>query len=101
MPTKKERIQVLLTVEDAVSLQLLRKDEERSAAFMGAQLIKEALVIRKSKGWMPESHPNYEAVKQAIIERCETRSINKGSAEGKAVWINDGSLLESIHCPVN
>lgn len=70
MPTIKDRIQVLLEPQDYADLQLLRKEEKRSAGQMGAILIAEAIAARKLNGtFVPERDRNQEELDIARLRR--------------------------------
>ena len=70
MPTVKDRVQILLEPQDYADLQLLRKEERRSAGQMGAILIAEAIAARRRAGtFVPDKDENEEALHTARLRR--------------------------------
>ena len=78
MPTIKDRIQVLLEPQEYADLQVLRKEERRSAAAMAAVLIGEAIAARKLNGtFVPEVDIAGEELKRAKLRRL-SKQLGKG-----------------------
>ena len=71
-------MQVLLDPQDWSDLQLLRKEERRSAGQMGAILIAEAIAARKLNGtFVPEKDMNQEQLDVAKLRRT-AKQLGKG-----------------------
>lgn len=78
MPTIKDRVQVLLEPQEWADLQVLRKEERRSAAAMAAVLISEAIAARKLNGtFVPEVDIAGEE-----LERAKKRRLSKQLGKG-------------------
>ena len=81
MPTVKDRVQVLLAPQEYADLQLLCKEERRSAGMMGAILIEEAIAARRLNGtFVPEKSESEEAMEIAKLRRT-AKQLGKGVNE--------------------
>ena len=101
MPTVKDRVQVLLAPQEYADLQLLCKEERRSAGMMGAILIEEAIAARRLNGtFVPEKSASEEAMEIAKLRRTAKRlgkGVNKlieNEGEEKSREINASNLLK-------
>ena len=78
VPTIKDRVQVLLEPQDKADLELLRKEERRSAGQMGAILIAEAIAARKLAGtFVPDRDIASEELNTARLRRT-AKQMGKG-----------------------
>ena len=81
MPTIKDRVQVLLGPQEYADLQLLCKEERRSAGAMGAMLIEEAIAARRLNGtFVPDRSRVDEELEIAKLRRT-AKQLGKGVNE--------------------